>query len=489
MLRRQRAHTLPPQKSSQMINIPEIRRKYISGELKVLDFVRSCKKIAEEKEEYGAYLEIFDDIEEQAAEAQKIIDEQGTNSPFLTGIPIAVKDNILIKGREASAASKILEGYIAPYDATVIGKLRKHNPIFFGRVNMDEFAMGGSTENSAYKVTRNPHDQNRVPGGTSGGSAAAVSLGTVPVAIGSDTGGSIRQPAAFCGVVGLKPTYGAVSRYGLMAMGSSLDQIGTFGNTVEDTEALFELIKGKDEKDSTSQSISEEFSLPETFKIGVPRSMFQEGVDKDLLERFERALDDLEKKGHKIIDIDFSVLEYSIPAYYIIMFAESSTNLSRYDGLRFGAQKEGGSFNESFIKTRTEGFGEEVRRRILLGTYVLSSGYIDAYYQSAQKARAKIRSTLNNVLKDVDVIAMPTTPTPAFKIGEKANDPLSLYLEDVFTVFANLTGNPGISVPMGTVEREGKELPVGIQFVAPHFREDLLFTIGKAVTGEEYTGK
>ena len=471
-----------------MIDISTIRAKYLSGELSVLDFVNSCREKAEETSSCGAYLEIFSDLEEQATAAQKVIDTEAEKSPFLTGIPLAIKDNILIEGRIASAASKMLEGYVAPYDATVIKKLKEQHVVFLGRVNMDEFAMGGSTENSAYALTRNPHDPDRVPGGTSGGSAAAVALDTVPGAIGSDTGGSVRQPAAFCGAVGLKPTYGAVSRYGLIAMGSSLDQIGPVAQTVADTKVLFEAIKGIDEKDSTSR-IEDSVEVSNTMTIGVPWSFLEKGVDQDLLETFKKTLKDLEEKGHTIIDVDLSVLEYSIPAYYITMFAESSTNLSRFDGVRFGIQQEDTSFNESFIKTRTQGFGEEVRRRILLGTYVLSSGYIDAYYGSAENARNKIRDVLKDTFEKVDIIALPTTPTPAFKIGEKKGDPLSLYLEDVFTVFTNLTGNPAISVPMGTVKREDKKLPIGIQFVAPHFGEERLFTIGQNVTGEEYTGK
>ncbi len=324
-----------------------------------------------------------------------------------------------------------------------------------------------------------------MPGGSSGGSAAAVGLDIVPVALGSDTGGSIRQPASFCGIVGLKPTYGAVSRYGLMAMGSSLDQIGPLTTNVEDAKIVFDAIKGLDPKDSTSQA-GKEVETSKKMKIGVPRELMKEGVDEDVLLHFENSLKKLEEQGHEIVDVKFETAKYGIPVYYIVMPAEASTNLARYDGVRFGPRVEGKDFNESFSKTRTEGFGEEVRRRILLGTYVLSSGYIDAYYNSAERAREVMRAELREIFEKVDVLATPSTATPAFKFGEKS-DPLAMYAQDIFTVPANLTGNPGISVPMGEVDRDGTKLPVGIQFVAPHFGEERLFTIGSDVTGEEYT--
>ena len=467
-----------------MTSVADIRAKLLSKELSVKEVVSAVHKAAKEKESYGAFLGLYNDIEEQIAYAQKLLDEKGDAAPILCGIPIAVKDNMLVKGEVATAASKILEGYVAPYDATVIKKLKEQGAILVGRTNMDEFAMGSSTEHSAYQKTLNPIDPSRVPGGSSGGAAAAVGLDIVPIALGSDTGGSIRQPASFCGLVGLKPTYGAVSRYGLMALGSSLDQIGPLTNTVTDAKYLFNAVKGIDTKDATS--LEGEVSVPEKMKIGVPRKLMEEGVDKDVLDRFEEKLEALKSQGHEIVDVEFNTAKYGIPVYYIVMPAEASTNLARYDGVRFGPRIEGKDFNESFVETRTKGFGEEPRRRILLGTYVLSSGYIDAYYNSAEKARDVMREELRNLFEKVDVIATPSTATPAFKFGEKS-DPLAMYAQDIFTVPANLTGNPGISVPMGDVERDGVMLPVGIQFVAPHFGEERLFTIGAEVTGEEYT--
>lgn len=468
-----------------MTNVQDIRAKLISKELSVQEVVDAAYARAKEKESYGAFLELYKDVTDQIIYAQKCIDEKGEGAPMLCGIPVAVKDNMLVKGEVATAASKILEGYVAPYDATVITKLKEQGAILIGRTNMDEFAMGSSTEHSAYQKTLNPVDDTRVPGGSSGGAAAAVGLDIVPIALGSDTGGSIRQPASFCGIVGLKPTYGAVSRYGLMALGSSLDQIGPLTRTVQDAKYLFEAIKGVDPKDATSRA--KEVSVPKKMKIGVPRNLLKEGVDEDVLSRFEEALLKLKEEGHEVLDINFETAKYGIPVYYIVMPAEASTNLARYDGVRFGPRTAAKDFNDSFSETRTKGFGEEVRRRILLGTYVLSSGYIDAYYNSAEKARGVMRKELSEIFTKVDVIATPSTATPAFKFGEKSN-PLAMYAQDIFTVPANLTGNPGISVPMGEVARDGVNLPVGIQFVAPHFAEERLFTIASVVTGEEYTG-
>jgi len=470
-----------------MTNVTDIRTKLLSKELSVQEVVDAARASAKENDSYGAFLELFDGLEESIEVAQSMINEMGDKAPMLCGIPIAIKDNHLIEGRVATAGSKILEGYVAPYDATVISKLKEAGAILIGRTNMDEFAMGSSTEHSAYQKTLNPIDKEYVPGGSSGGSAAAVGLNIVPLSLGSDTGGSIRQPASFCGIVGLKPTYGAVSRYGLMALGSSLDQIGPFATNVSDAKYAYETIRGVDPMDATSREASE-VDVPAKMKIGVPRNLLKEGVDADVLERFEETLSKLEEEGHEIIDVSFDTAKYGIPVYYIVLPAEASTNLARYDGVRFGPRIEGEDFNDSFSKTRTAGFGEEVRRRILLGTYVLSSGYIDAYYNSAEKARDVMRKELGTLFESVDVIATPSTATPAFRFGEKS-DPLAMYAQDVFTVPANLTGNPGISVPMGEVDRDGVRLPVGIQFVAPHFGEERLFTIGSAVTGEEYTKK
>lgn len=442
------------------------------------------KRIEEKNAEINAYLEVFDDVMEQAERADKII-ASGEDPRLLTGIPIAVKDNILIKGKTASSASRILETYTATYDATVVKRLKAHNAILLGRTNMDEFAMGGSTETSAFGVTRNPHDTTRVPGGSSGGSAAAVAMDGALGALGSDTGGSIRQPASFCGLVGLKPTYGAVSRYGLMAMASSLDQIGSFGKTVEDAEILFDCVKGNDAMDSTSAPDSFHTiggrETKEKLVIGVPRDFLGAGVDADVMENFGKTLASLRGKGYEVRDISLPRLSYSLAVYYIIMPAEASTNLARFDGVRYGLHISGENLFADYAKTRGRGFGMEVRRRILLGTYVLSSGYYDAYYNKANAVRALITSDFEQAFGTVDLIATPTSPIPAFKLGEKKDDPLQMYLADIFTVPANIAGIPAISVPSGSAVRDGKDLPLGIQFMAPHFGESILFKAGKDV--------
>ncbi len=456
-----------------------------NGDFSVVELAEAyIKNIEEKNPEINAYLEVFDDVVEQAKTADKRLKEDGGVN-ILTGIPIAIKDNILIKGKKASSASKILENYKATYDATVISKLKEAGVVFLGRTNMDEFAMGGSTENSAYGTTKNPADTSRVPGGSSGGSAAAVAMQGALGAFGSDTGGSIRQPASFCGVVGLKPTYGAVSRNGLMAMSSSLDQIGPFSKTVEDSEILFNAIKGYDHMDSTSSPDSFHESIKEQKKgklvIGVPRDFLGEGVDKEVLDNFNESLNNLRDKGYEIRDISLPNVKYSLAVYYIIMPAEASTNLARYDGVRYGLHEYGEDLLRDYTKTRGVGFGKEVRRRILLGTHVLSSGYYDAYYNKANAVRRSITSDFEKAFDEVDIIATPTSPTPAFKIGEKKNDPLQMYLADIFTVPANIAGIPSISVPSGITEKEEKDLPLGIQFMAPHFGESLLFKAGKDI--------
>jgi len=403
----------------------------------------------------------------------------------LLGIPIAVKDNILIQGRIASAASKMLEKYTAVYDATAITKLKEAGAVFLGRTNMDEFAMGGSTENSAYGPTKNPHDLERVPGGSSGGSAAVVAADEALASIGSDTGGSIRQPASFCGCVGLKPTYGRVSRYGLMAMGSSLDQIGPFTKTVTDAEILYDVLKGQDERDSTSIA-DDTYEKPKEPKvIGVPRDILRsDGIEKEVLENFEEALTKLEESGYEIKDISLPNSAYALSVYYMIMPAEVSSNMARYDGVKFGLRSEGEDLQDVYKKTRAKGLGAEVKRRIMLGTYVLSTGYYDAYYGKALAVRRLIQEDFKKAFESVDVIAMPTTPNPAFKIGEKTEDPIQMYLEDIFTVPANIAGIPGISVPSGFVSVEGKELPLGLQLLATHGSEESLFAVSKKFLGE-----
>lgn len=418
--------------------------------------------------EVNAFLEVFDDALEQA-------DKADLSLP-LGGIPIAIKDNILFKGHKASASSKILENYVATYDSTAVRKLKEAGAVIVGRTNCDEFAMGASTENSAYGVTKNPHDTSRVAGGSSGGSAAAVAAGMVLAAIGSDTGGSIRQPAAFCGVVGLKPTYGRVSRHGLMAMASSLDQIGPFTKTVEDAELIYSLIRGQDSMDSTT--IAEDtYGTPRAAnkKIGIPRSFVEgEGISAEVKETFKQAEEKFKKMGYEVTDVNLPSLAYALAVYYIIQPAEVSSNMARYDGVKFGLHVDGKDSIDDYFKTRGAGLGKEVRRRIMLGTYVLSSGYYDAYYGQADNAKRAIRAELREAFKDVDLILTPTTPAPAFKMGERST-PLAMYLEDIFTVPANISGCPSISVPAG----EANGLPVGILLTADLGNEEVLFKASK----------
>lgn len=438
--------------------------------------------IAEADGDIHAYLDVYQDTKDEAVAATERYAKEGENTPPLLGIPLAIKNNILIKDRRATGASKILENYVASYDATVIKKLREAGAIFIGSTNMDEFAMGGSTENSAFGPTKNPHDITRVPGGSSGGSAAAVAMDSVVAAIGTDTGGSIRQPASYCGLVGFKPTYGAVSRFGLMAMGSSLDQAGPLTNSVVDAELLFDIIKGQDANDMTTLAPDSYPALPakESYTFGVPRAFLGQGIDADVMERYEEHIESLRAAGHKVVDIDLPLFEAGLAAYYIVMPAEVSSNLARFDGIRYGVQKEGEDLLATYLNSRAEGFGPEAKRRILLGTYVLSAGYYDAYYGKAEAVRTQMRAELNEVFKKVDFVITPTAPTPAFKIGEK-EDPLALYRQDIFTVPVNLTGVPAMSLPMGKVSREDSELPVGVQYIAPHGAENRLFDIGKRI--------
>lgn len=439
------------------------------------------KNIKEKNDELNAYLEVFSDAQSQAEKIDEKIKKNEILGP-LAGIPFAIKDNILIKGKTASASSKILGNYKATYDATVIKKLREAGAIFLGRVNMDEFAMGGSTENSAFGPTKNPHDTERVSGGSSGGSAAAVASEMALASLGSDTGGSIRQPASFCGEVGLKPTYGRVSRSGLIAMASSLDQIGPIAKTVEDAEIIFNVIKGKDALDSTTIEPKEIIAKTGKLKIGI-LNYDKNGVDKDVNRMMDNAVETFRNAGHEIKEVELPYLKYSLPCYYIIMPAEVSSNLARFDGVKYGALKEGENLLDNYLKTRGYGFGKETKRRVMIGTYVLSSGYYDAYYGKAQEVRALIRKDFENAFNEqnggVDAIILPTAPEAAFKLGEKTDDPLKMYLEDIFTVSANLAGVPAISLPAGFSEKNGKKLPLGLQIIAPHFREDILFRLGK----------
>lgn len=465
------------------LSLQELSAGYRKKEFSARDVVRAYRaRIEKENPELNAFLEVFDDSEEQADAADARLSAEGANAHPLTGVPIAVKDNILIQGNIASAASKMLENHTAPYDATAIARLKARGAIFIGRTNMDEFAMGSSTEHSAFGPTKNPHDRTRVPGGSSGGSAAAVAARLAPVALGSETCGSIRQPASLCGVVGLKPTYGAVSRSGLIAMGSSLDQIGPFARTVGDAELVFDAIRGHDSLDATTLPDYEPRAA-ESKTIGVPRDFVKDAAP-ETQAAFERTLDALSERGYEVIDIALPSAPYALAAYYIVMPAEVSTNLARLDGVRYGLHREGEDLLAEYEYSRAEGFGKETRRRIILGTYILSSGYYDAYYGRATALRGAIARDLGAAFKRVSYIATPTTPDTAFRIGEKS-DPLSMYLEDVFAAPANLTGIPAISVPAGTVTKEGVALPVGIQFMADKRAERALFDIARDTLGED----
>lgn len=463
------------------LTIEKAHESLVKGEFSVRELVDSyLKNISEKNKELNLYLEIYDDIDEQVKVAEEMF-KNGT-ATVLTGIPFAIKDNILITGKIASASSKILENYKASYEGDVIKSLKKEGVIFLGRTNMDEFAMGSSTQTSAYGVSRNPLDPSRVPGGSSGGSAGAVAGDMALVSLGTETCGSVREPAAFCGLVGLKPTYGAVSRNGIIAMGNSLDQVSPFGKSVNDVEIIFNTISKYDPKDATSvnqtlrQDLSGKIENKNFKKIGIPWHLFENGVEESVMQNFKENVEKIKSLGYEIIDLEMPYSKYSLAVYYIIMPAEVSTNLSRFDGVRYGLHKDGKDYMDVYKKTRGVGFGAEARRRILLGTYVLSHGYYDAYYNKALKVRAKITEEIENVFKNVDLIMTPTVPFLPFKIGEKMDDPVAMYLADIFSAPANLSGVPAIALPAGKTE-EG--LPFSVQFMALHFKEDFLFEIGK----------
>ena len=417
------------------------------------------------------------------------IDRRSPNDPMLplAGVPVAVKDNISTDGIQTTASSRILDGFVPPYDATVVERLTQAGAIVLGKTNCDEFAMGSTTEHSAAGPTKNPWNLSRVPGGSSGGSAAAVAARLAPLALGSDTGGSIRQPAAFCGTVGLKPTYGRVSRYGLLAFASSLDQIGPFALTVTDAAILLQVIAGRDPSDATSADVAvpkfeTTVSNPLTNPtIGVPWQMLQEGVDPAVNAAFSAAIDALKTAGARIVDISLPHAEYAVPVYYLVAPAEASSNLARYDGVRYAYRAQDtaaeSSLRHLYNRTRHDGFGDEVKRRIMLGTYALSAGYYDAYYLKAQQIRTLIREDYDSAFKSVDAVAMPTAPTPAFRLGERSDDPLQLYLGDVFTASANLTGLPALSLPCG---RDREDMPMGLQLVGRAFDESTLLQLGLA---------
>ena len=454
----------------------ELHELLQSKEISAVELAENIFERIEKKEsEIQAYLEI---TKSQAIETAKVVDEKissGEKISDLEGIPFAIKDNICSKGIKTTCASKILENFIPPYDATVVAKLKTQNPVLIGKVNLDEFAMGGSTENSAYKITKNPYDISRVPGGSSGGSAAAVASGEAIFALGSDTGGSIRQPASFCGVVGLKPTYGRVSRYGLVAYGSSLDQIGPLARDVTDCASILNIISGRDEMDSTSiNSEVPDFKKSlvadvKNLKIGLPKEYFVKGIDGEVETAVKNAAKVFENLGAEISEISLPHTEFAISTYYLIAPAEAATNLERYDGVSYGARVEGSDVVEMMTNTRTEKFGEEVKRRILIGNYALSAGYYDAYYLKALKVRTLIQKDFTDAFKNVDLILTPTAPTAAFKIGEMISDPLKMYLQDVCTVPLNLAGLPGISLPCGFTKNN---LPIGFQIIGKALDEE-----------------
>ncbi|MCM8807330.1 MAG: Asp-tRNA(Asn)/Glu-tRNA(Gln) amidotransferase subunit GatA [candidate division WOR-3 bacterium] len=467
------------------LSIWQLRELYKKKEVKPSEVVMSLiEEIYKKDKEIHSYLY----INEKAIEQAKKVDEKiakSENLRELEGIPISIKDNICTKGIPTTCASKILQNFIPPYDATVIERLKNAGAIIIGKTNMDEFAFGSSTENSAFGPTKNPFDLNRVPGGSSGGSTASVASNLCFASLGSDTGGSIRQPSAFCGVVGMKPTYGRVSRYGLVAFASSLDQIGPITKNVRDNTILLKIISGKDKKDSTSVNIEVpdyEKHLGEeikNLKIGVPKEYFIEGIDREIKEKIFKVLKLLEKEGAIIEEITLPHTSYGIATYYIIATAEASSNLARFDGVKYGYRsKNYKNLFEMYTKTRGEGFGEEVKRRIILGTYVLSSGYYEAYYLKAQKVRTLIKKDFELAFEKVDVIITPTTPELPFKIGEKKDNPLKMYLSDIFTVNVNLSGLPAINIPIGF---SLNKLPIGLQIIGNFFKEEEILKVGYVI--------
>lgn len=460
----------------------EQRKALLNKEISAQELVNAhYERIEKVDSTLGAYNSL---CKEQALETAKNVDEKiakGEPLPPLAGIPLALKDNINLKDTKTTASSKILENFVSPYDATVSTKLKENLIPILGKVNLDEFAMGSSTENSAFKITRNPWDTNKVPGGSSGGSAAAVAGYEATLALGSDTGGSIRLPASFCGIVGMKPTYGRVSRYGLIAFASSLDQIGPFARNVEDTALLLEAISGHDHHDSTSLDIPvPAFSKAlnkdiKGSKVGVIKELLAEGVSPDVKNAIENAIKMYKELGAEIVEISLPLLEYSIGVYYILATAEASSNLARFDGVKYGHRtKDPKNLLEMYTKTRAEGFGDEVKRRIMLGTYALSAGYYDAYYKKAQQLRRLIKEDFDRAFEKVDILVSPTCPNTAFEIGSKIEDPLSMYLTDIGTISANLAGIPGMSLPCG-YDSDG--MPIGLQILAPALQEEKLFNM------------
>lgn len=464
------------------LTVHELQEKLKSKELTITDITKAyVNRITEKENDVQAFVtQLTEEAIEQAKDIQNKV-EKGEIKGELAGIPIGIKDNMCTKGVKTTCSSKMLENFVAPYDATVVEKVNKENMIDLGKLNMDEFAMGGSTEYSYFKKTRNPWNLNKVPGGSSGGSAAAVAAGLVPWALGSDTGGSIRQPSSFCGVVGLKPTYGLVSRYGLVAFASSLDQIGPITKDVEDAAILLNIMAGHDEKDTTSidrPKVDYTKALKNDvkgLKIGVPREFFGEGINEEVKESLEMAIEKYKELGAEIEEFSLDISQYALATYYIIACAEASSNLGRFDGIRYTYRTpEFKNLKEIYKKSRSEAFGAEVKRRIILGTYVLSSGYYDAYYKKAQQVRTLVMNEFNKAFEKYDVILTPTSPTVAFDIGSKSNNPLEMYLADICTVSVNVAGIPGISIPCG-VDKEG--MPIGMQLIGNKFCEETILRV------------
>lgn len=473
------------------LSIKSFHEALLKKEFSALEAVQFYfQHIRDNDQRINAYISLLEESALKQAETVDVKIARGEEIDILAGAPLAIKDVILIEGVPTTAASLILKNYVASYDAFIIKKLRARNAIFLGKTNLDEFAMGASTENSAFFTTKNPCDLDRVAGGSSGGSAAAVAANMALAAIGTDTGGSIRQPAAFCGVVGLKPTYGAVSRSGQIALASSLDQIGPITKTVEDAALIFDAIRGYDRMDATSSGNAEHGDLtkPELgkireLKIGVPKEYFTEGMEEEVARGVESAIHAFKSLKVEVKKISLQYTKYGVPAYYIIMPAEASANLARYEGIRYGKRQKANWLAELYHKNRGFGFGAEPKRRIILGAFVLSSGYYDAYYEKAQRVRTLIKNDFETAFKEVDVILAPVTPTRAFKIGEKANDPLSMYLSDIFTIPVNLAGLPALALPVKSKgqrpEARGQKLPVGFQLIGRHFREEDILGLGQ----------
>lgn len=458
----------------------EQREALLNKEVSAVELLEATYKQIEQKDELiGAYNSLTKD---EAMKTAKTVDEKiakGEDLPLLAGIPLALKDNMNMIGTKTTASSKILENFVSPFDATVVTKLKENLVPIVGKANMDEFAMGSSNENSAFKIVRNPHNPNKVPGGSSGGSAACVAGYEATLSLGSDTGGSIRLPASFCGITGFKPTYGRVSRYGLIAFASSLDQIGPFGRCVEDTANLYMAIAGHDKKDSTSLNMPVDDVTKvmkdgvKGLRVGVIKELLGEGVSEDVKVAVENAIEIYKKQGAEIKEISLPLLKYSIGIYYIVATAEASSNLARFDGVKYGHRtKDAQNLMEMYTKTRAEGFGDEVKRRIMLGTYALSSGYYDAYYKKAQQLRRLVKEDFDKAFSEVDVLISPTCPTTAFDIGSRNSDPLAMYLTDIATISANLTGSPALSLPCGF---DKEKMPIGLQIVGQTLDEASVF--------------